>query len=384
MICKNLAYWVFTSGEEGVHGLDWGIKHASKSFADRYKLDSRYRSLLKAFRLLPSLERPRKGAGLILLPWQGGGKDQDEETLMGFIFPGSDHKGRPNISTVACVVPADVVRALTPSHVTRVLWSSSDLERIAQKNSVRPDTLYLDEEKASSTTEVPLPLFPSLKWPGKDVGYLMIDGHVRDLKCFYPQLCPPAEGAAKKRKVRMPQLAALLMALALTFGVACCWGSIRDFFYKYLIQPVCSLWSGGDPAPSTDSSEDPETTERRAKRRENLENIIDILAKNKKNKGEKSFAWDDFLAPLKEYAAGAHSILAKCKYHYDGAALTIYAGKKFAKNQIDKALPALAESLQTIGLPDIEITVLATPKPPEDSQTAAIIAMMGGGEEVSL
>lgn len=107
-------------------------------------------------------------------------------------------------------------------------------------------------------------------------------------------------------------------------------------------------------------------------------------ANNKKNKEEKSFAWDDFLAPLKESAAGAHSILAKCKYHYDGATLTIYAGKKFAKTQIDKALPALAESLQMIDLPDTEITVLATPKPPEDSQTAAIIAMMGGGEEVSL
>ena len=107
-------------------------------------------------------------------------------------------------------------------------------------------------------------------------------------------------------------------------------------------------------------------------------------ASNKENKEEKSFAWDDFLAPLKESAAGAHSILANCKYHYDGAVLTIYAGKKFAKTQINKALPALAESLQTIGLPDIEITVLAAPKPPEDSQTAAIIAMMGGGEEVSL
>ncbi len=107
-------------------------------------------------------------------------------------------------------------------------------------------------------------------------------------------------------------------------------------------------------------------------------------ASNKENKEEKSFAWDDFLAPLKESAAGAHSILAKCKYCYDGATLTIYAGKKFAKTQIDKALPALAESLQMIDLSDIEITVLAAPKPPEDSQTAAIIAMMGGGEEVSL
>lgn len=107
-------------------------------------------------------------------------------------------------------------------------------------------------------------------------------------------------------------------------------------------------------------------------------------ASNKENQEEKSFAWDDFLAPLKESAAGAHSILAKCKYCYDGATLTIYAGKKFAKTQIDKALPALAESLQMIDLSDIEITVLAAPKPPEDSQTAAIIAMMGGGEEVSL
>lgn len=285
MICKNLAYWVFTSGEEGVHGLDWGIKHASKSFADRYKLDSRYRSLLKAFSLLPSLERPQKGAGLILLPWQDRGKDRNEGTLMGFIFPGSDHKGRPNISTVACVVPADVTRALSLSEVIRVLWSSNDLERIARRNSVRPDTLCLDE-KAPLGTELPLPIPPSLKWPGKDVGYLMMDGRVRDLRGFCPPLCPPAEEAAEKRKRRTPQLAALLMALALTFGVACCWGSIRDFFHKYLIQPVCSLWSGGDPAPSTDSSEDPETTERRAKRRENREEIIGILSKNKKNKGE--------------------------------------------------------------------------------------------------
>ena len=294
MSCKNLAYWVFTSGEEGVHGLDWGIKHASKSFADRYKLDSRYRSLLKAFRLLPSLERPRKGAGLILLPWQGGGKDRDEGTLMGFIFPGSDHKGRPNISTVACVVPADVVRALTPSNVIRALWSSNDLERIAQKNSVRPDTLYLDEEKASSVTEGSLPLFSSLEWPGKDVGYLMVDGHVRDLRGLYPPLCPPAEEAAKKRKLRMPQLAALLMALALTFGVACCWGSIRDFFQKYLIQPVCSWWSGEDASPSTDSSEDLVTAERIKKRKEKREAIIDILYKNKREdylKGLAGLMW---------------------------------------------------------------------------------------------
>lgn len=196
MIGKNLAYWVFTSGEEGVHGLDWGVKHASKSFPDRYKLDSRYRSLLKAFSLLPSLERPQRGAGLILLPWQGQGKDGDEGALMGFIFPGNDHKGRPNTTTVACVVLADVVRTLTLSEVVRALWSSNDLERIARRNSVRPDTLFLDE-KPPSAAEVPLPIPLSLKWPGKDVGYLMMDGRVRDLRGF----CPPLLTIFGKRHI---------------------------------------------------------------------------------------------------------------------------------------------------------------------------------------
>ena len=280
MIGKNLAYWVFTSGEEGVHGLDWGVKHASKSFPDRYKLDSRYRSLLKAFSLLPSLERPQRGAGLILLPWQGQGKDGDEGALMGFIFPGNDHKGRPNTTTVACVVLADVVRTLTLSEVVRALWSSNDLERIARRNSVRPDTLFLDE-KPPSAAEVPLPIPLSLKWPGKDVGYLMMDGRVRDLRGFCPPLCPPVEGAAAKRKLRTPWFAALLVALALTFGVACCWGSIRDFVRKFFIQPVCSWWTGGDPSFSDHSSEDPKIAERRKKRDE----IIAILSQNQ-NKGK--------------------------------------------------------------------------------------------------
>ena len=288
MICKNLAYWVFTSGEEGVHGLDWGIKHASKSFADRYKLDSRYRSLLKAFSLLPSLERPQRGAGLILLPWQGQGKDGDEGALMGFIFPGNDHKGRPNISTVACVVPADVLRTLTLSEVVRVLWSSNDLERIARRNSVRPDTLCLDE-KAPLGTEVPLPIPPSLKWPGKDVGYLMMDGRVRDLRGFCPPLCPPAEEAAKKRNLRTPWFAALLVVLALALGGACCWGSIRDFFWS-IKQTVCSWWTGEEPSPSDNSSEDPKIAERRKKRDE----IIAILSENRREdylKGLAGLIW---------------------------------------------------------------------------------------------
>lgn len=103
-----------------------------------------------------------------------------------------------------------------------------------------------------------------------------------------------------------------------------------------------------------------------------------------KSTASQPFPWNDFLAPLKESAAGAHSILVKCGYSYDGGELTIYAGKKFAKTQIDKAQPAMAQALQAIDRADTEIAVLAAPKPPEDSQAAAVIAIMGGGEEVSL
>ena len=103
-----------------------------------------------------------------------------------------------------------------------------------------------------------------------------------------------------------------------------------------------------------------------------------------KSTSNQPFPWNDFLAPLKESAAGAHSILVKCGYSYDGGELTIYAGKKFAKTQIDKAQPAMAQALQAIDRADTEITVLAAPKPPEDSQAAAVIAIMGGGEEVNL
>ena len=95
------------------------------------------------------------------------------------------------------------------------------------------------------------------------------------------------------------------------------------------------------------------------------------------------FNWEKFLDPLKQSAAGAYSILSKCGHDFDNETLTIYAGKKFAKSQIDKALPALAQSLQSMNC-DAEIVVLATTRPPESSEAAAIIAMMGGGEEVSL
>ena len=96
-----------------------------------------------------------------------------------------------------------------------------------------------------------------------------------------------------------------------------------------------------------------------------------------------NFEWSKFLEAVHAKSAGAYSYLAKSGYELDDQQLTVFAGKKFAKNQIEKSLPVLAGALQAQNL-DREIIVSAKPKPPKDSQTAAILDIMGGGEEVNL
>jgi len=93
------------------------------------------------------------------------------------------------------------------------------------------------------------------------------------------------------------------------------------------------------------------------------------------------FPWEQFLDAVG--AVGARTYLAKAGHVYDGQTLTIYAGKKFAKMQIDRALPTLSAALNRLDI-TAEIAVLATSKPPKDRQKAAILAMMGGGEEITI
>ena len=93
------------------------------------------------------------------------------------------------------------------------------------------------------------------------------------------------------------------------------------------------------------------------------------------------FPWEQFLDAVG--AVGARTYLAKAGHAFDGQTLTIYAGKKFAKMQIDRALPTLSAALNRLGI-TAEITVLASSKPPKDRQKAAILAMMGGGEEITI
>lgn len=97
-----------------------------------------------------------------------------------------------------------------------------------------------------------------------------------------------------------------------------------------------------------------------------------------------TFEWEQFLTQIKEQSPGSHTILQKCAHTYDGATLTIYAGRKFNKTQIDKAHTLLMRALTSLAPDAKHVSVLASTKPPANSQTAAVLDIMGGGEEVNL
>lgn len=109
-----------------------------------------------------------------------------------------------------------------------------------------------------------------------------------------------------------------------------------------------------------------------------------VLSKRSGEGATHPFPWQDFIANIKPHSTGAYTLLSKCGHQFDGHTLTIYAGKPFTKKQIDKVLPQLSESLQKVGIADGTVRVLDTPAPTKNSQAAAILDIMGGGEEVNL
>ncbi len=168
----NLSYWVFTSGEQGIHGLDWGIKFASESFTDKYALDVEYREALKNFSLNPSLKRPNE-SGLLVLPFR------DSEYIAGFIFPGTDHGGRLNTSSVVALIPREITRRMTAGELFGRIWCANDIPGIARKNSdSRPDFLTLGENLTENFTAYG----ENLRWPGRNEGYISADGDLESLE----------------------------------------------------------------------------------------------------------------------------------------------------------------------------------------------------------
>ncbi len=112
--------------------------------------------------------------------------------------------------------------------------------------------------------------------------------------------------------------------------------------------------------------------------------IIEI--KDKEEPQEGCFDQDKLIDYAKANHVAVYSVLSKCHYQLEDNTLTIYTGNKFYKKKLDdnKYRPVLSQCLASIGQPDLDIHTIATAPPPKDSQAAAIVAIMGGGEEVSL
>jgi len=98
------------------------------------------------------------------------------------------------------------------------------------------------------------------------------------------------------------------------------------------------------------------------------------------------FNWKSLLDETHTNFLAIHSVLTKCGHEYDGTTLTIYTNSKFYKTKLDdtKHRINLIKALETIGAGNVTIETNPAPAPLKDSQAAAVAAIMGGGEEVTV
>jgi DNA polymerase-3 subunit gamma/tau len=99
-----------------------------------------------------------------------------------------------------------------------------------------------------------------------------------------------------------------------------------------------------------------------------------------------NFDWTAFIEHTRKNYVAIYSVLSKCTPDMSDGTFVLYTGNGFYKKKLDDArhranfLKALAE----VGMIDITIETIGTPPPLKDSQAAAVAAIMGGGEEVSI
>lgn len=101
---------------------------------------------------------------------------------------------------------------------------------------------------------------------------------------------------------------------------------------------------------------------------------------------EQPFDWKALIEYTRKNYVALFSVLSKCDYELDGNVLTIYTKNNFYKKKLDdtKYSPLISKCLQDLGVYNLDINTIPTAPPPRDSQAAAIAAIMGGGEEVSV
>ena len=96
--------------------------------------------------------------------------------------------------------------------------------------------------------------------------------------------------------------------------------------------------------------------------------------------------WEKLVEHTRVNYVALHSVLSKCSYELKDDTLILYTVRKFNKTKLDDAKYRLllAQCLIETGAGDLLVETIPTAAPPKDSTAAAVAAIMGGGEEVTV
>lgn len=336
MNTKSLHYWIFTSGEQGIHGLDWGIKHASEYFVDRQKLDTDYRALLKDFGLPPSLERPASEVGLVLLPWD------KSDFIAGFVFSGTDHGARPNTSSIICVISSELVGLQSADELLEKIWRKNDIPEIARKNSQnRPDTLRIYGEDISRDVT---PYFKnSINWPSVNNGWLQIDGELRELSRVNSVQPPVARDKVETRSQWKMKSLLVLIAVIVVFSGAKIF--TRNSGVPVDVQTLAPSDISGENTSNDNSADEQEkTAEQQAEERitELNEKLTQLFENGEIIKVEDKKAYLRVKNLDKQLYSDCESIIGRARLVRAGSRITITLRKAVTNNSnIDEIIKAL-------------------------------------------
>jgi DNA polymerase III subunit gamma/tau len=98
------------------------------------------------------------------------------------------------------------------------------------------------------------------------------------------------------------------------------------------------------------------------------------------------FNRDVFINHTSKNYVAINSVLSKCVFEIEDNIMTVYTGNKFYKKKLDDAKynALMYKALEEVGVYGLDIHTIPTAPPPTDVQAAAVAAIMGGGEEVSV
>ena len=184
----KIPYFIYSSGEKGIHGLDWGVKYISTSWGTAVEADLLYRTLMDRYGLRPSLERPNDGElAFLILPVSKG---SFHGYLFGMVQPYRDSIAqgkRPNISLIACMISQSVVResGMTPARMGSALFQQEGLKTLGLREEDRHS--FVAERPAHiefDTSPVPGMLQGISKldyWPRGSAGIWLFGNKLRQL-----------------------------------------------------------------------------------------------------------------------------------------------------------------------------------------------------------